>query len=101
MSESLSVRIDSYLLSLLESLCNIFLPDTLDTKVGELNSHVVIINIHSTHSFLTPVSANTGRTNKIMRMSFRRISIMSNTAHHHHGWSLVAQYLYLRKCFLV
>ena len=58
MTKSLPVGINSDLLSLLESLCNIFLSDTLDTKVGELNSHVIIINIHSTHFFLTPISTN-------------------------------------------
>jgi len=74
--KSLSEWINSDLLSQLQRLSNVFLPDTLDTQVGELHCHVLVVDVHGADPLLTPISANTGWTDQVVRVSLGRIRIM-------------------------
>merc|ERR1719323_1032291 len=82
-------------------LSNVFLPDTLDTQVGELHCHVLVVDVHGADPLLTPISANTGRTDQVVRVSLGRIRIMGHATHHHHSWSSVVHNLYLGKTLLI
>ena len=51
-TEALSVGIHSDLLSQLESLCDVLLPDALDAEVGELHGHVLAVDVLLAHAQL-------------------------------------------------
>jgi len=101
MAEALSERINPNLLSLFQSICNVFLPYTLNTKVLKLHSHVIIVDIYGADTFLASIPPNTCRADKVVRMSFGRITVMGDTADHHHCWTFVAKDLDLWEGFLV
>ena len=54
--KSLSEWINSDLLSQLQRLSNVFLPDTLDTQVGKLHCHVLTVHIHGADTLLAPLT---------------------------------------------
>ena len=56
--ESLSERVNSDLLPLLQRLLHILPPDTLDSEVGELQDHVLGVAVQRAHPLLTSFSAN-------------------------------------------
>ena len=58
MGEALSERINPNLLSLFQSICNVFLPYTLNTKVLKLHSHVIIVDIYGADTFLASIPPN-------------------------------------------
>ena len=100
-TEALSEWIDSDLLSLLESVCDVSPPDTLDTEVGELHRHLLIVDVHRADSFLTAVSAHTCGGNQIVWVSLGHLGVVSDATDHHHCGSLVADYLDLGERLLV
>ena len=57
-SEALSVRIHAYLLSQLERLGDVLLPDALDAEVGELHYHVLAVDVLLAHALLAATSSN-------------------------------------------
>merc|ERR1719323_1504565 len=90
-----------FLHPLLQRLLHVLPPDTLDPEVGELQDHVLGVAVQRTHPLLTSFSANTGRTDQVVRVSLGWIRIMGHTTHHHHSWSSVVHNLYLGEALLV
>ena len=66
MTKSLSEGIHPDLLPQLQSLCNVLLPDTLDTQVGKLHRHVLTVHVHGADALLTTVPAHAGRTDQVV-----------------------------------
>ena len=101
-AEALSVGVHSDLLPQLESLCDVLLPDALDAEVGELHGHVFIVDVHGAHPLLAAVPTHTGGADQVVGMSLGvGLTIMGDTADHHHGGALVAADLDLGESFLV
>ena len=101
MTEALSEGINSDLLPLFESVSDISPPDALDTKVGELHSHLVVVDVHRADALLTSISAHAGGRDEVVRVSLGNVRVVSDTADHHHCRALVANYLDLGECLLL
>ena len=101
MTEALSEGVNSDLLSLLQGVSDISPADTLDSEMGELHSHLVVVDVHGADSLLTAVSAHTGWRHEVVRVSLGNLRVVSDTADHHHCRALVANYLDLGECLLL
>ena len=101
MTEALSEGINSDLLSLFQSVSNISPPDTLDTEVGELHSHLVVVDVHGADPLLAAVPAHTGWRHEVVRVSLGNLRVVRDTTDHYYCRALVANYLDLGECLLL
>ena len=66
MTKALSEGIHPDLLSQLQSLCYVLLPDTLDAQVGKLHRHVLTVHVHGADALLATIPAHACRTDQVV-----------------------------------
>ena len=79
-SKALSEGVHSNLLPLSEGVCNVSPPDALDTEMGELHRHLVVVDVHGADSLLAAVPPHAGRAHQVVRMRLRHLRVVRHAA---------------------